>query len=57
MHLNVIFSDEAIDTFESMGLQIQAKWGEREVNEFRKRTYKVIDTIGEFPLIFPGGKE
>ena len=56
MHLNVIFSDEAIDTFESMGLQIQAKWGEREVNEFRKRTYKVIDTIGEFPLIFQGVK-
>ena len=26
MHLNVIFSDEADDTFELIGEQIRAKW-------------------------------
>jgi plasmid stabilization system protein ParE len=52
MDFNIIFSDEAIETFESIGLQIQARWGEREVNEFRKRVYKVVGTISKFPLIF-----
>jgi plasmid stabilization system protein ParE len=52
MYLDIIFSDEATDTFESIGLQIQARWGEKQLNEFRKRTYKVIDIIREFPLTF-----
>ena len=52
MHLNVIFADEANDTFESIGEQIHAKWGESEVNEFRKRTYKVVEIISKFPLVF-----
>lgn len=52
MQFSVIFSDEANDTFESIGEQIRAKWGENEVNEFRKRTYKVVDIISRFPLIF-----
>lgn len=53
MHFDVIFSNEAIDTFESIGQQIEAKWGEKELLEFRKRAYKVIEIIGKFPLIFP----
>jgi plasmid stabilization system protein ParE len=52
MHLNVIFTDEANDTFESIGEQIRAKWGDKELNEFRKRTYKVVETISKFPLVF-----
>jgi plasmid stabilization system protein ParE len=52
MHFNVIFSDEAIDTFESIGQQIQEKWSEKELKEFRKRAYKVIEIISKFPLIF-----
>ena len=53
MIFNVIFSDEADETFESIGQQIRARWGEKEVNEFRKRVYKAVETIGKFPLIFP----
>jgi plasmid stabilization system protein ParE len=49
---NVIFSAEADETFESIGEQIRARWGERDVNEFRKRVYKVVDTISKFPSIF-----
>ena len=52
MGLNVIFSDEANETFESIGQQIQFRWDENEVNEFRKRAYKVVDIISEYPLIF-----
>lgn len=57
MHLNVAFSDEAKDTFESIGEQIRVRWGEKEMNEFRKRTYKVVEIISKFPLIFQAVKE
>lgn len=40
MDLNVIFSDEAMDTFESIDEQMQIRWGDKEANEFRKRAYK-----------------
>ena len=30
MYFNVIFSDAATETFESIGQQIQSKWGEKE---------------------------
>jgi len=52
MHFTVIYSEEAIETFDSIGQQIQARWGEKELVEFRKRTYKVIEIISKFPLIF-----
>jgi plasmid stabilization system protein ParE len=52
MAFNVIFSDEAIETFQSIGQQIQVRWSEKEVNEFRKRAYKVVDIISVYPLIF-----
>lgn len=56
MHYAIIYSDEAIETFGSIGDQLQTKWGEKEVNEFRKRTFKVIDIISNFPLIFQAVK-
>jgi len=52
MGYNVVFSEEAIETFESIGQQILVRWGEKEVNEFRKRAYKVTEIISKFPLIF-----
>ncbi|MEO6631137.1 MAG: type II toxin-antitoxin system RelE/ParE family toxin [Mucilaginibacter sp.] len=52
MHFDVIFSDEADDTFESIGQQIMNKWGEKELKEFRRRTYNVTEIISNFPLIF-----
>jgi len=52
MYFNVLFSDTASETFESIGRQIQDKWGEKELNEFRKRVYKVVGIISKFPLIF-----
>ena len=52
MQFTVTFSDEAIETFDAIGLQLQAKWGEREINKFRKRAYEVVDIITKFPMIF-----
>jgi plasmid stabilization system protein ParE len=52
MLFKVIFSDDANETFELIGQQILARWGEHELNEFRKRVYKVVETISQFPTIF-----
>jgi plasmid stabilization system protein ParE len=52
MQFNVIFSDEADDTFESIGQQIANRWGEKEKKEFRRRAYRVTEMISRFPLIF-----
>ncbi len=52
MRFDVIFSDRADETFEAIGLQIQERFGEREVFKFRKRVYQVIDMISISPLIF-----
>jgi len=52
MLFKVVFSDKANETFESIDRQVQARFGEKEANEFRKRVYKVADTISKFPLIF-----
>ena len=52
MQLNVIFSDQAVDTFDAIGKQLQERWGDKELNAFRNRTYAVIEIIGKFPLVF-----
>jgi plasmid stabilization system protein ParE len=51
MPYHVIFTDEADDTFDSIGNQIENRWGERERNTFRKRVYEVVDIIADFPFI------
>ena len=56
MALNVIFTDEATDTFESIEQQLQVRWGEKEVNEFRKHTYAVVNIVSKLPLIFQSVK-
>ena len=52
MSFKVIFSDEAISTFQSIEQQIQDRWSEKEANEFRKRTYSVVDIISVYPYTF-----
>jgi plasmid stabilization system protein ParE len=53
MEFNVVFTDEADDTFDSIGRQILERWGEPELFKFRSRVYKVVDTLSKSPLIFP----
>jgi plasmid stabilization system protein ParE len=52
MQYNVIFSDRADDTFNSIGQQLEERFGERELNEFRRRVYEVVVNISKFPYIF-----
>lgn len=52
MYFDVIFSDEANDTFESIGQQIANRWSEKEMKEFRRRTYQVTEIISTSPFIF-----
>jgi plasmid stabilization system protein ParE len=52
MHFDVFFSDEADDTFESIGQQIENRWGEKERKEFRRRVYEITEIVGKFPFIF-----
>jgi plasmid stabilization system protein ParE len=58
MQFDVIFSETANDTFEAIEHQLLERFGEREVNEFRKRTYQVVEIISTFPFTFKAvGKE
>lgn len=52
MSFEVIFSDEAKDTFESIGQQIAKRWSEKEMKEFRRRAYEVTEMISKFPFLF-----
>jgi len=52
MQFDVVFTAEADDTFDSIGNQILNRWGERELLDFRKRVYDVVDAISKSPLIF-----
>lgn len=52
MQFDVVFTDEADDTFDSIGNQILKRWGERELLNFRRRVYDVVDVISRSPLIF-----
>ena len=52
MQFDVVFTDEADDTFDSIGNQILKRWGERELLNFRRRVYDVVEVISRSPLIF-----
>jgi plasmid stabilization system protein ParE len=52
MEFDVIFSDDAEDTFHSIGQQLAERFGEREENEFRHRVYQVVQKISKFPYMF-----
>ena len=52
MQFDVVFTDEADDTFDSIGNQILKRWGELELLNFRSRVYDVVEVISRSPLIF-----
>ncbi len=52
MTFNVVFTNEADDTFDSIGRQILERLGKPEVLKFRSRVYKVVETVRRSPLIF-----
>jgi len=50
--LKVIFSEEALQTFDALKEQIDMRWGEKFADDFENRILKVIATIQLAPLIF-----
>ena len=52
MTYTLVFSDTAIDTFESIKSQINDRWGTQQVMVFETRTLEVLDLIKSSPLIF-----
>ena len=52
MQFDVVFTNEADDTFYSIGNQILTRWGERDLLNFRRRVYDIVEVISRSPLIF-----
>ncbi|HWZ34958.1 MAG TPA: type II toxin-antitoxin system RelE/ParE family toxin [Mucilaginibacter sp.] len=48
----IIFSEKARDTFQSIQSQLFERWGVDIVIQFEKRTWDVIETLSESPFIF-----
>jgi plasmid stabilization system protein ParE len=48
----IIFSYEAIETFESIKEQIRERWDNKTMVEFEKRTRQVLSIIETLPFIF-----
>ncbi|MES2809274.1 MAG: type II toxin-antitoxin system RelE/ParE family toxin [Bacteroidota bacterium] len=52
MSYSIKYSPEALDTFNDIKEQINARWGDKYVQEFKRRSVKVIETIRESPFAF-----
>lgn len=50
--LRVIFSEEALQTFDALREQMDMRCGAKFADDFENRTLKVIGTIQLSPLIF-----
>ncbi len=52
MNYTIIFSETAVETFDSIRDQIYNRWGDRSVIDFEERTLKVLEIIEHSPFIF-----
>ena len=52
MQFNVVFTDKADDTFDSIGNQILERWGQAELFKFRARVYDIVGRLSGSPFIF-----
>lgn len=52
MQFNAIFTNEADDTFDSIGNQILERWGESELFKFRVRVYDIVEKLSRSPFMF-----
>ena len=52
MIYSIIYSPAAVETFIEISRQISERWGDKYVDEFKKRTIKVIETISVSPFFF-----
>lgn len=54
MNLAIFWSDEAIETFDSIVLFIEKSWTEKQVKVFVKQTRKVLMLISDQPFMYKG---
>jgi plasmid stabilization system protein ParE len=52
MNYTIIFSNTAVETFDSIREQIYNRWGDISVIDFEQRTLKVLELIERSPFIF-----
>jgi len=52
MSLAVFWSDEATETFDSIVLLIEIKWGERQAEIFVKHSQKILSLISNQPYMY-----
>lgn len=48
----IVFSQEAIVSFQALKEQIDARFGQREMQKFEKRVLKTLTLISKFPQSF-----
>jgi len=53
----VKFSPQAEDTFEAIVVQLEQRWGNKIVRDFKDKVSKALDIIAEAPLIYPIAEE
>ncbi len=49
----LLFTAEAVETFDAISTQILERWGETVWSEFNDKVSKSLDTISNSPLIYP----
>lgn len=57
MSLNIVFSIEAINTFDAIRSQIRQKWGSDSVVKFESKVRKTLDLVSKSPFIFQSVEE
>jgi plasmid stabilization system protein ParE len=49
----ILFTPEAVDTFDAISTQILDRWGESKLQEFKLRVSKYLEIIAQSPYIYP----
>ncbi len=52
MSLALIWTDEAIETFDGVVLFIENKWSKKEADKFVQRTQKILKLIADQPYMY-----
>jgi plasmid stabilization system protein ParE len=57
MIFEIKFSPKAIITFEEIVTQLNQRWGNKFVNNFKNKVSKSLDIIAETPFLYPMAPE
>lgn len=53
MSLDIRFTPEAEDTYDSIATQLRQRWGERFIIRFEAKVTKSLNTIASYPELYP----